>query len=305
MKLDEEDRTVNDAFEGGRGSLEPPADVRLLCALPAEAEPLVRGFQLKPAPAGGPGRTRLWSGHRQGADLTLISCGIGAAAAGAGVQALRGQGESRRPCAWLNVGIAGHRRHPLGTPLMAHKISRGDRETGRLYPMFPFTPPCSTVEVVTVAREERESPGEAAYDMEAHPFFVAAGGQTTPELIHCFKVVSDNPSTPTAAVTEARARALIGAHLQLVADLVSELAALLRLPRPLTAADPEYRRLLQNWHFTGTQQHQLRRLLQRLRAAAPGAEVAAGLPSPGPRTGREVIRLLQKRLEDPVPGRRG
>ena len=299
MKLDEEERTVNDTFEGARGR----PDVRLLCALPAEAEPLVRGLELKPVTAGGPGRTRLWSGHRQGVDLTLVSCGVGAAAAEAGVQA-RGQGQNRPPCAWLNVGIAGHRRHPLGTPLLAHKISRRDRETGHLYPMFPFTPPCSTVEVVTVAREEREYPGEAAYDMEAHPFFVAASRQTTPELIHCFKVVSDNPSKPTTTVTEARARALIGAHLQLVADLVCELAVLLRLPGPLTAADPEYRRLLQNWHFTETQKHQLRRLLQRLRAAAPGAEVAAGLLGMGPRTGREVIRFLQKRLADPVPGRK-
>ena len=303
MKLDEEDITVNDTLAGGRHSLEPPVEVRLLCALPAEAEPLVRGLALKPAPSVGPEGTRLWSGHRQGADLTLISCGIGAAAAEAGVQALRGQGESRRPCAWLNIGIAGNRRHPLGTPLMAHKISRGDRETGRVYPVFPFTPPCTTVEVVTVAREEREYRGEAAYDMEAHPFFVAASGQTTPELIHCFKVVSDNPSKPTTTVTASRARGLIGTHLQLVAGLVSELAGLLRLPRPLSAADPEYRRLLQNWHFTETQQHQLRRLLQRLRAAAPGAEVAAGLLNQA-RTGREVIGLLQKRLADPAPGRR-
>ena len=305
MNLDDEDRTVNDASAGGKTSLLPAVDLRLLCALPAEAKPLVKGWRLKPAPAGRHGGARLWKGHWQGVELSLISCGPGAAGAEAAVRTFRGEGEGRLPCAWLNVGIAGHRRHPVGTPLLAHKISRGDRETGSFYPMFPFTPPCPTVEVATVARVEREYPGDAAYDMEAHPFFAAASDQTTPELIHCFKVVSDNPSTPAATVTAARARALIGAHLQLVADIIAELAALLRLPGPLTAADPEFRRLLERWHFTETQRHQLRRLLQRLRAAAPRAEAVAGFQGQDPRTGAEVIRLLKNRLALSLPDRMG
>ena len=305
MKLDDEDRTVNDASAGGEASLRPAIDVRLLCAFTAEAQPLVRGLRLKPAPAGRQGGPRLWEGHWQGVDLSLISWGQGAAGAEAAVRTFRGEGEGRLPCAWLNVGIAGHQRHPVGTPLLAHKISRRDLETASFYPMFSFTPPCPTVEVATVAREEREYPADAAYDMEAHPFFAAASDQTTPELIHCFKVVSDNPSTPAATVTAARARALIGAHLQLVADIIAELAALLRLPGPLTPADPEYRCLLERWHFTETQRHQLRRLLQRLRAAAPGVEAVAGFQGQGPRTGAELIRLLKKRLASTLPGRMG
>ena len=302
MKLDEEHRTVNDADGGAESSSLPGVDVRLLCALPAEAEPLVRGLGLKPAPAPGPGRRRIWTGHRLGIYLSLISCGVGAAAAEAAVDRFSDEGEGRRPCAWLNVGIAGHRRLPVGTPVLAHKISRGEPETGSFYPTFPFTPPCSTVEVVTVAREEREYPGDAAYDMEAHPFFAAACCQTTPELIHCMKVVSDNQAVPAATVSAAGARTLIGAHLQLVADMIAELAALLRLPGPLTAADSEYRVLLEGRHFTETQRHQLRLLLQRLRAAAPGEQAVAGLQRQGPRTGAEVIRQLEKRLASTLPG---
>ena len=305
MKLGEEDRTVNDTSAGGGDRRPTPADVRLLCALSAEAEPLVRGLRLRPAPAPGPGRPRFWKGRWQGTDLSLISCGVGAAAAEAAVGRFGDEGEGRRPCAWLNVGIAGHGRHPVGTPVLAHKISGCGRETASFYPMFPFTPPCITTEVVTVAREERGYPGDAAYDMEAHPFFAAACQQTTPELIHCFKVVSDNQAVPAATVTAARARALIGAHLQLVADIIAQLAALLRLPGPLTASDPEYRRLLEGRHFTETQRHQLRVLLQRLRAAAPGGLAVACLQGQGPRTGAEVVRQLEKRLESTLPGRQG
>lgn len=300
MKLDEEHRTVNDLHAGGEGSCRTGVDVRLLCALPAEAAPLIRGLGLKHAP--GPGRPRIWSGRCKGIDLSLIPCGVGAAAAEAAVSGFGDEREGRRPCAWLNVGIAGHRRHPVGTPVLAHKISLRQPETGSFYPTFPFTPPCSTVEVVTVAREEQEYPGDAACDMEAHPFFAAACGQTTPELIHCMKVVSDNQAVPAATVTAARVRALIGAHLQLVAGIIAELAALLRLPGPVTAADPEYRALLDGRHFTETQRHQLRLLLQRLRAAAPGEQAAAGLQRQGPRTGAEVIRQLEKRLASTLPG---
>ena len=300
MKLDEEHRTVNDPRAGGEGSCRTGVDVRLLCALPAEAAPLIRGLGLKPAP--GPGRPRIWSGRCKGIDLSLISCGVGAAAAEAAVSGFGDEGKCRRPCAWLNVGIAGHRRHPVGTPVLAHKISLRQRETGSFYPTFPFTPPCSTVEVVTVAREELQYPGDAAYDMEAHPFFAAACSQTTPELIHCMKVVSDNQAVPAATVTAAGVRALIGAHLQLVAGIIAELAALLRLPRPVTAADPEYKALLDGRHFTETQRHQLRLLLQRLRAAIPGEQAAAGLQRQGPRTGAEVIRQLEKRLASTLPG---
>lgn len=302
MKLDEEHRTVNDARGGGEGSNRPGADVRLLCALPAEAEPLVRGLDLKPAPAPGPGRGRLWTGQLQDIDLSLISCGVGAASAEAAVSRFGDEGEGRRPCAWLNVGIAGHRRYPVGTPVLAHKISRGEPKTGSFYPTFSFTPACRTVEVVTVAREEREYPGDAACDMEAHPFFAAACSQTTPELIHCMKVVSDNQAVPAVTVTAARARTLIGAHLQLVADIIAELAALLRLPGPLTASDEEYMRILEGRHFTETQRHQLRLLLQRLRAAAPGGQAGAGLQGQGLRTGGEVIRQLKKRLASTLPG---
>ena len=302
MKLDEENRTVNDALGGGEGSSLPGVDVRLLCALPAEAKPLVRGLGLKPAPAPGPGRRRIWTGHWRGIDLSLISCGVGAASAEAAVSGFGDEGEGRRPCAWLNVGIAGHRRHPVGTPVLAHKISRGEPETGSFYPTFSFTPPCSTAEVVTVAREQREYPGDAACDMEAHPFFAAACSQTTPELVHCLKVVSDNQAVPAATVTAAGTRTLIGAHLQLVADIIAELAALLRLPGPVTAADPEYMRLLEGRHFTETQRHQLRLLLQRLRAAAPGGQSGADFQGQGLRTGGEVIRQLRKRLASTLPG---
>ena len=141
-----------------------------------------------------------------------------------------------------------------------------------------------------------------AYDMEAHAFFTAAARHTTPELIHCFKVVSDNATQPVSTVNARRATVLIAAHLELLSRILGRLDRILALPRPLSMADPQFESVIERWRFTQTQRHQLLSVLQRLRAADPDAalgvcEGVLGTEREDPlRSAAEVISYLRARL---------
>ena len=47
---------------------------------------------------------------------------------------------------------------------------------------------------------ETAYPKDAAYDMEAAGFYAQAAGLTTTDLVHVFKIVSDNRENPVSKV---------------------------------------------------------------------------------------------------------
>ena len=103
----------------------------LVVALQAEAAPLVDRFALKSL-NGHP--YRLYAG----ADPHLITSGVGKLASASAVAYLRAR-IGQTPAAWLNVGIAGHARAPLGTALLAHKI-HDVGSSKSYYPIFAGPP---------------------------------------------------------------------------------------------------------------------------------------------------------------------
>ena len=235
--------------------------INFVLALPSEARPLLSYFGLQSLNSS----TDFPLYEKDG--LRLIITGIGkiaAAAATAYLRALR----PPTPAVWFNIGIAGHGEHAVGTPLLAHKIiDASSRRT--YYPAFPFSPPCRTTTVLTVEQAAETYPDSFAYDMEASGFCATARRFAPHELIHCLKIVSDNPQSSLHQLSAQKVEALIGKHLELIDALVQLLAP---LAHELTARvqDPPFlAEFLQQWHFTVAQQHQLRRLLQQHCALAP------------------------------------
>ena len=235
--------------------------INFVLALPSEARPLLSYFGLQ----------RLVSStdfplyEKDG--LRLIVTGIGkiaAAAATAYLHALR----PTTPAAWFNIGIAGHGQQAVGTPLLAHKII--DAASQRTYyPAFPFSPPCQTTTLLSVDRPEETYPDSWAYDMEASGFCATACRFSTHELIHCLKVVSDNPQSSLHQLSAQKVEALISEHLDLIDTLVHFLSPLVHELAEREQDPPFFTEFLQHWHFTVAQQHQLRRLLQHRFTLAP------------------------------------
>jgi len=158
--------------------------LRFVVALQAEARALVERFAMEPA-AEAP-----FSIYR-GEDSWLIVSGLGKAATAAATAYLHlfSGGEMGR--AWINVGLGGHSARAVGESVIAHKISDGASGTS-WYPQLVVDSPRPTVPVLTIERVEEEYSLPWVYDSEAAGFYPTACRFSVAELVHCFKVVSDN-----------------------------------------------------------------------------------------------------------------
>ncbi len=229
----------------------------IVVALAAEARPIVRHFGLRPT-ASQPFRVY------QGEAVRLIVSGVGSAASAAAVDHLGG-GRGRRPRAWINVGIAGHRDAALGGLRLASRIV--DRKSGRAwYPPAVFDPPCAGAQVTTVDDVERELTGDFLYEMEAAGFYPAALRFATAELVQVLKVVSDNRVERAERLTAARVGELIAQGLPVVEKVVRELTAIATALGERVGSPERLNEYVGRWHFTVTQERQLERLLRRLGA---------------------------------------
>jgi adenosylhomocysteine nucleosidase len=97
--------------------------------------------------------------------------------------------------------------------------------------------------------------------MEGAAFYETSARFSTGELIHCLKIVSDNESSPLHTIQPKSVSELIDAKLTLIDSL---LQMLIPLSDSLNQSPlPQYEQLLNQYHFTVTQQLQLKKLLTR------------------------------------------
>ncbi|MFQ5487057.1 MAG: hypothetical protein ACE5ET_01245 [Gammaproteobacteria bacterium] len=263
--------------------------IHLVVAIPCEARPLLEHFALR-ALSRGP--FRLYEGE----GMRLIISGAGKASAAAAVAWLAGRHPEAAPCAWLNVGTAGHALRPLGQGLLAHKVSDAASGTN-WYPTRLFTAPVEGDSLLTVDRPELEYVHAAAYEMEAAGFCGAAGRFAPWELIHCYKVISDNRHSPAHHISEDFVRELMTENLTAIAAVVAELRVLTDELATLEAQPPLQAWMLARWRFSQTQQRQLQRLLQRhgaLRQNEQALQEALRFCT----TAKTALACLRGRVED-------
>ncbi len=204
--------------------------LRYVVALQAEARALVERFGLEPA---GEGPFPIYRGE----DAWLIVSGPGKAASAAATTYLHLVSGGEMGRAWLNVGLGGHSTRPVGEGVIAHKISDG-ASGASWYPQLVVDSPRPTVPVLTVERVEEEYASPWVYDSEAAGFFPTACRFSVAELVHCFKVVSDNPdATLSRRMSSAFLEHLIARNLgdlevfaRSLAALAQELATLAAIP---------------------------------------------------------------------------
>ncbi len=248
--------------------------LHLVTALQAEAKPLIEHYSLVRRNADA---FPIYDNQ----DIALIVSGIGKVAAAAATGYLHAQTGNHSCTAWLNIGITGHSRRAIGDGVLAHKIT--DQITGRSwYPPLTFGLPCASDDLITVDEPETEYRENGLYDMEAAGFYATACRFTTAELVHCYKIVSDNLATPTEEVSGKTVQALIERRLDTVDILVQALRALAARLAEFQSDPGELARFLERWRFTVSEQHQLRRLLLYWQARSPKtvwSDELAALPS--------------------------
>ena len=261
--------------------------VNLVVALTDEAQPLVEHFSLQPAVGHDPFRVYL------GKDLRLIISGIGKLAAATAAGYLYGWSGNRRDEAWLNVGIAGHAKLPLGTAILAHKVT-DHSSSQRWYPPQILSTECLSCDLCCVDHPENEYGTNAAYDMESAGFIAAASRLATVELVQLTKIVSDNLQSSTDQISRQTIRDLVKQHVDLIGHLVSSLRDLSTEQITQAIPAPEFHHLCKRWHFTKTQTHQLRELLRRWKALRPADSILDVVENQV--TSRSVIETLHNIL---------
>lgn len=193
--------------------------IRFVVAMPAEARPLIDHFALRALPHPGP------FPQYQNENAALIVSGIGKVTSAAATAFLHASMSDARLAAWLNVGVAGHARRPLGEAVVAHRIT--DAASGKSwYPPQLLQLPCDSDIVVTVERPVSDYADDMVYDMEAAGFFTTACRFSASEIVQCYKIVSDNLAAPVGQVTTELITSLIADKLEEIEALVAGLERL-------------------------------------------------------------------------------
>ncbi|MCB1110908.1 MAG: hypothetical protein KDK64_07995 [Chlamydiia bacterium] len=256
-------------------------------ALKAEATPLIEAFKLKPL-AGNP----LFPIY-ENEDLKLIISGVGKIKAGAACSYLAGIHRDEDIYGWLNVGVGGHRSFPIGTPVLINQVIDGARKT-KHYPSIVFDPPCRTEGCITVENPEHTYPLQAVYDMEAAGFYPIASKISPLEMIHIFKVISDNASHPATEVTKKDVQAHISNHLDIIRTILGEMHAMIEEIAP--EKTPFLEEFIKRWHFTTCETLQLKKLLQRWQLLCPD-QILLSHTLLEKRSAQEVLAHLKNHIE--------
>lgn len=240
--------------------------VNLVVALATESRPLVDHFRLS--------EDRSAVGFRvfRGDGIRLVVTGMGRVACAAGVAALGERPGEGGSAAWLNIGIAGHAGHAVGEGV--HALSIVEAATGRRwYPPRIMEMPGQGETICTVDAPETGYPDSRVYDMEASAFYATALRYATGELIQVYKIISDNRDNGVHTVARSTVRESIVRHLPAIQAIVDGLAGLVDEIDTARPALPELDHFLGRWHFTVSQQHQLRELLRCFEALTGGGPV--------------------------------
>jgi len=239
-----------------------PPRIFIYTALPCEAKPLVGHFNLKKDTTIQPFAVYF------NQELCLTVTGLGKSAMAAGVAYTQALFATVEHPVLINIGIAGRKHHALGSLFLIDKITDNDSKKS-YYPPLVFTPPCPTANLQTVSRPQLVYDREHLCDMEASAFYETAVRFSTGELIHCLKVISDNESSPAENIQPKQVTILIAAHVATIETLLAELN---RLARLITVPESRlFGELMQRYHFTLTEQGQLKNRLSRWAALTDAA----------------------------------
>lgn len=262
-----------------------PPRIFIYAALPCEAKPLVEHFSLKKNTAVQPFAVYFNPG------ICLTVTGLGKSAMAAGVAYTQALFTSAEHPVLVNIGIAGHKNHAVGSLFLIDKITDVDSRKS-YYPPLVFTPPCPTANIKTVSRPQLDYDLQHLCDMEASAFYETAVRFSSGELIQCLKVISDNESSPAENIQPRQVSSLIAAHVATIETILAELS---RLAERVDAQEPElFEQLIQKYHFTASEQGQLKNLLSRWDVVT--GHIAPELDESRLHRGKDVLSWLNQQI---------
>jgi len=263
--------------------------INIVVALNCEAEPIIRQYHLKGYGDHHPYRIY------EGDGIRLIVCGVGKLAAAAATAYIHSAYACESHTGWFNIGIAGHADKVIGNGSLIHKVT--DEGSGKSwYPPLLLDMSSPTDSLVTVDRAEESFTRQAMYDMEASGFFATASRFATIELVHAYKIVSDNRLQSAQNVSARNVQQLLYEHMPAVNKILEQINRLSSSLRGLAIEPDELERFTRTWRFTAYERHRLYHLLRRWMVLAPHTELWNNELEQS-RSGKEALTRLQQRID--------
>ena len=226
-------------------------------------------------------------------NVTLTVTGIGKVSMAAGVAFIHQLVGGIPNTAWLNVGIAGHQNHPVGSAFIAHKITDADTEKC-WYPPRPFIAPCKSEVINTLSMPLAGYPETCLYDMEASAFYEIATRFSTGELVQCLKIVSDNTANPAENISSRHASTIVEAHLQTIDALLHKQQRLAEIINPDQPG--WYSLACKTWRFTHNEKIQLKEIARRWQVLSPNDPPKLD-EFPKSHNGKQILGLLKTHIK--------
>ena len=263
--------------------------IHFFCALPCEAEPLIQHYQMTQQKKHK--LFRLFLTDDGAYSLTIT--GVGKLNAAAAVSYHNACLQTASSDIWLNIGVAGHHALPATSACLVNKISAAP--SGQTwYPQLVTATPCQSMPLITLDAPS-DNYQDALFDMEAAGFYAIAIRLGTAELVHCFKVVSDNRKQHFKTVKASDVRQYIEAQLPQLDQFLAALGPLAEELRQINQSPADFETFTQQWHFTQTEKRQLEQLLRQWQLRQPGSS-ALDLSSKQD-SGKAVIQVLRQALQ--------
>ena len=259
--------------------------VYLFAALACEAKPLIAYFKLKKHT-----EISAFAIYSNGS-ITLTVAGVGKSAMAAGVAYTMALFPAKSLAVLVNLGVAGHKSHELGSLFCAEKIV--DQDSARAYyPQLVADLSCASAVINTVSQAQLDYQSTALYDMEASAFYEAAIRFSSSELIQVLKVISDNENSSVDAITPAKVSQWIECHLTEIDGVIKSLQAL--TGNYATPETGQYAEIIQTWRFSSQQKLQLQRLLSRWQVLTEGEII--DLTQQETLSGKAVLVYVQEKI---------
>jgi len=154
-------------------------------------------------------------------DIFLIESGIGKIHTAAAIAWANATIDADSPV-WVNLGMAGHGKHAVGSCLLASCIE--DEHSGQQTCLTPLTISAAGRENLLTLDEPADSyPTANMVDMEGSAFARIAHRFTSLELIQSIKVISDNTQNPAQRLKTSEVETLFRPHLDTIEQAFQQL----------------------------------------------------------------------------------
>ncbi|MHB1949267.1 MAG: 5'-methylthioadenosine/S-adenosylhomocysteine nucleosidase family protein [Gammaproteobacteria bacterium] len=201
--------------------------------------------------------------------IYLIISGVGKIKAAIATTFLAQYTGNHNHACYFNFGIAGgSTRSNIGEIVLINKLM--DVSTQRNW--YPFTSHLKFIKRCGLSSHDLPQttyPDKGVIDMEASAFYQAATCFVTQEQVQILKIISDNPSEHQNQINENYVKELIIDKLSLISNFIIQLLQLSELESKMTIEPVGFKTFLSQWHFTHSEQIQLKEYLRRWQLQLP------------------------------------